>query len=391
MNSILFRFCCIRIRSLLIIILELNYSYNAILNSQSTHQSAPASQPSTLALSECEPRQNPYPIPQTSQNSGVAGVRFTLPATGQRTKANPNSAPLAITTSTPPLPNQSESWVRSRRLQTYQAVESPALYRVVAHPHPRVRRRRGEFPWNMRTTSWPLGLFHHLLAQPKWGQDSASLLFCRRRRRLRRLPRRFVHNIWSIWFWGLIQATSMRARSIWRRIRRRICVAYDWFIDAGLPRVLDKAVARSRHRPLYLRLERSLSRLSTARAHSTLHQLERSRSDGPGHGSPRRLRIHVPRSCHLSQRHVAKPANFEHVHTVLSQRLRNVKPSKSRQLRQLALFWKFQKFTRRRRGRAFVLQLRRATCLSPRLTESTMCLWPLHRRRSTCTSQNVCT
>lgn len=47
----------------------------------------------------------PVPMPQTLQDSGVAGVWFTLPATGQRTGAYPNSTPLATTASTSQLPS----------------------------------------------------------------------------------------------------------------------------------------------------------------------------------------------------------------------------------------------------------------------------------------------
>ena len=77
---------------------------------QASHQLPPPSSPSTLALSECEPRQNPCSIHQISQESGVDGVRFTLPATGQRTGANPNPSPLATTTSTPTLPSRKPEW-----------------------------------------------------------------------------------------------------------------------------------------------------------------------------------------------------------------------------------------------------------------------------------------
>lgn len=47
---------------------------------QWTQQSSP---PLTIVLSEREPRQNPFLIPQTFQGSVVDGVRFTFPATGQ--------------------------------------------------------------------------------------------------------------------------------------------------------------------------------------------------------------------------------------------------------------------------------------------------------------------
>ena len=78
--------------------------------SQSANPSPPSSPPSTLALSKCEPRRNPYPVPQTHQDSGVAGVRFTLPATGQRTGANPNSTPLVTAASASLLPSHKPKW-----------------------------------------------------------------------------------------------------------------------------------------------------------------------------------------------------------------------------------------------------------------------------------------
>ena len=85
------------------------------LAQQQTSQSSHQSPPTTLALSECELRRNPYPIPQTSQDSGFDAVRFTLPATGQRTGANPNPSPLATTTSTPPLPPRKPEWDHENR------------------------------------------------------------------------------------------------------------------------------------------------------------------------------------------------------------------------------------------------------------------------------------
>ena len=86
-------------------------------NSQRAHfqtsqltQQLQQSSPPILAISECKPRRNSRPIPQTSQDLGVDGVRFTLPATGQRTGANPNSSLLATTTSTSQLPPQKPEW-----------------------------------------------------------------------------------------------------------------------------------------------------------------------------------------------------------------------------------------------------------------------------------------
>ena len=129
---------------------------------QAPYQSSPTSPPSTLALSECEPLQNQCPILQTPQDSGVAGVRVTLPATGQRTGANPNPSPLSTSTSTPPLPFYKP--VGSRRPQPpTQVGESPALHRVVGHPHQRVRRRRRELYRNVRSPLRPISTFRGLL------------------------------------------------------------------------------------------------------------------------------------------------------------------------------------------------------------------------------------
>ena len=80
-------------------------------SSQSSHSPPQVSPSSTLALSECEPRRNPVPTLQTFHETGAVGVRFTLPAIGQRTGANPSPPSLAKTTSTPPL----SPWVRSSR------------------------------------------------------------------------------------------------------------------------------------------------------------------------------------------------------------------------------------------------------------------------------------
>ena len=81
-----------------------------LIVSQSANQSLPSSAQSILTLSECERRRNPNLVSQTHKDSGVVGVRFTLPATGQRTGANPNSTPLATAASTPPLPPHKPEW-----------------------------------------------------------------------------------------------------------------------------------------------------------------------------------------------------------------------------------------------------------------------------------------
>ena len=73
-------------------------------------QASPIPQPSTIAPSEFEPRRRPQPIPQNAYSSGVDEVRVSLPATGQRTGAIPNSFPPASTTTAPPPANSSRDW-----------------------------------------------------------------------------------------------------------------------------------------------------------------------------------------------------------------------------------------------------------------------------------------
>ena len=83
--------------------------------SQASHQSPPSSSPSTLSLSECEPRRHPLLTTQTPQVSGADSVRFSLPATGQRTGASLNLPPLAATPSAITLPSQKSEWDRDDR------------------------------------------------------------------------------------------------------------------------------------------------------------------------------------------------------------------------------------------------------------------------------------
>ena len=92
---------------------------------QASHQLPPKSSPSTLAQTECDPRQNLCSIHQISQDFGVDGVRFTLSATGQRTGANPNLSPLATTISTPTLPPRKPKWDQDDRDFLLQSANRP--------------------------------------------------------------------------------------------------------------------------------------------------------------------------------------------------------------------------------------------------------------------------
>ena len=113
--------------------------------SQSANQLLPLSPLSILALSECEPRRNPNFIPQTAQDSGVVGVRFSLPATCQRTGAKLSPTPLATTNSTPP-PQVAQTRMGSRRPRpSTQVGESPALHRVVKLQQKRVCQKGKNF------------------------------------------------------------------------------------------------------------------------------------------------------------------------------------------------------------------------------------------------------
>ena len=69
----------------------------------------------TLALSECELRRHPLPTTQTTIVSGADSVRFSLPATGQRTKASPNLPPQAATFTSITLSSQKSEWDRDEK------------------------------------------------------------------------------------------------------------------------------------------------------------------------------------------------------------------------------------------------------------------------------------
>ena len=92
---------------------------------QSRQQSPPLSAPSTSALSKREQRQNQCPIFQTSQDTCVVDVRYILPATGQRTGANPTSTPIATTASTPPLFPHKLEWDHEDRDLLVQSANRP--------------------------------------------------------------------------------------------------------------------------------------------------------------------------------------------------------------------------------------------------------------------------
>ena len=81
------------------------------------HQLHPPTPPSispapSQSSSECVPRRQPSPLRQSMPDSGAVGVRFAIPATGQRTGSQPSPTPLATTssTTTSPLPLQKPAW-----------------------------------------------------------------------------------------------------------------------------------------------------------------------------------------------------------------------------------------------------------------------------------------